>query len=224
VRKQPWFGPRGGCVQLDKQMREQNVLDDETHPLYQEYVAREHLDGGMPVIELHRNHGVPLSAVRRWIATYRASGRAGIERAAKASRERAARAEARRIAKRPTAAELDRLREMIATRDFPTMRAAYQEIRRRKVIELAAEIVGVIGWVEATKQRDRSLQDELELLAAIGARHELHDLARSKLKVIRGYRPWFFRLLKEAGCPIETIEKPYTLRYQLDGTWFALQR
>jgi flagellar motor switch protein FliG len=34
-------------------------------------VALEHIEGGMPVVELHRNHGVPFASVKQWIALYK---------------------------------------------------------------------------------------------------------------------------------------------------------
>lgn len=44
------------------------------HLAFRVYVALEHLRGRMPIVELHRNHDVPLSRVRRWISTYQQGG------------------------------------------------------------------------------------------------------------------------------------------------------
>ena len=47
----------------------------EDHLDFREYVANEHLVGGMPIVELERNHDIPISRVRKWIKTYAEGGR-----------------------------------------------------------------------------------------------------------------------------------------------------
>jgi hypothetical protein len=49
------------------------------HVDFREYVANEHLVDGMPIVELHRNHDIPLGRVRRWIELYREGGRRALE-------------------------------------------------------------------------------------------------------------------------------------------------
>jgi transposase-like protein len=54
----------------------------EADAAFHEEVAREHVDRGMPIVELHRNRGVPLASVRRWIGLYRGGGRSALDEAA----------------------------------------------------------------------------------------------------------------------------------------------
>ena len=47
---------------------------EDDHLAFRVYVAQEHLRDRMPIVELHRNHDIPLSRVRAWIATFREGG------------------------------------------------------------------------------------------------------------------------------------------------------
>lgn len=78
--QEPWFGETGGAATLGSQIEKVGAWGDEKHPLFREYVAREHLEGGLPISYLHRNHGLSLTAVRRWIATYARGGREAMTR------------------------------------------------------------------------------------------------------------------------------------------------
>lgn len=52
---------------------------NECSALIREYLVREVLDGDMPLTYVARNHGIPLSRIRRWVDVFRESGRAGLE-------------------------------------------------------------------------------------------------------------------------------------------------
>ncbi|MDB5218843.1 MAG: hypothetical protein JWO86_6770, partial [Myxococcaceae bacterium] len=204
-------------------VRAVHAWGDPTHPLFQEYVAREHLDGGMPVIELHRDHGIPLSAVRRWIATFEVGGRPALTRAAGEANAKAAKRKAAFAAKGAKPEELEALRKMIASRDVAEQRKAYAAIQKRSLTALVPEIVGEV------RRKDRakgawSIQDELELLSAIGAKEALHELWTSKMKIMRGYGGWMSGLLRKAGCEIKTVERPWSEKYALDGKWWPIKR
>ena len=80
-----WFGvgDNVGCVMLSNEIRRLGVDEfDFTHPLVQEYAAREHIDGEIPMSQVARNNDIPLSAVRRWVDIFRREGRKGLEQAA----------------------------------------------------------------------------------------------------------------------------------------------
>ncbi|WNZ60914.1 transposase [Myxococcus sp. MxC21-1] len=77
------------------------MLDAEFH----ERVAREHVEGGMSVVELRRNHDVPLSAVRKWIELFQSGGPEAIRAAA----EHLARVQR----KPPSAKALQKLRDAL---------------------------------------------------------------------------------------------------------------
>lgn len=104
---------------------------DQTDARFHEYVAREHLDTGMPVVELHRNHGIPLSAVKRWIATFAAEGRAGLEAAAATARAKAIGRDAKLARAKIPPAELDALRHVLSSTDFRVRREAYPSSEKR---------------------------------------------------------------------------------------------
>lgn len=65
---------RGGASRITANAAWGNVGDLD----FREYVAREIVDKGMPVTYIHRNHAIPLSAVKRWVDKFRKHGRAGL--------------------------------------------------------------------------------------------------------------------------------------------------
>jgi transposase-like protein len=226
-KREAWFGPddTAACVRLEQEVRDARAWGDASHALFQEYVAREHLDGGMPIVELHRNHGVPLSAVRRWIATFRDDGRQGLEREAREANARAKKRESVLVAKGVTPKELDALRAAIASHDIEAGRAAYATIAKRKLTALVPAIVEAVRWKDQDKRRGGwSIQDELELLAALKAKDALHELVTSKLKIMRGYSSWLPGLLERAGCEVKTVQKPFSRQYAIDGAWFPIPK
>jgi transposase-like protein len=52
----------------------QRPFRDVANAVFHLSVVREHLKNKTPVVELHRNHGIPLSAVKKWIQAYRQGG------------------------------------------------------------------------------------------------------------------------------------------------------
>lgn len=225
ARRPPWFGAgeAGACVSLEREVRAAHGWGEPTNALFQEYVAREHLDGGMPVVELHRNHGVPLSAVRRWIATFEAGGREALTRAAADANAKALARKKVLAAKGATPAELAELRTMIASGDISAMRRAYAVAAKRSLTALVPDVVAVVRRADASP-RDVSIQDELELLATLGAKEALHDLWTSKSKIMRTYVTSMSGLLREAGCAIRTVERPWSEHYEMNGKWWPIRR
>jgi len=74
-----WFGEDGACVTLEDEVKEHGGWAAPNNPRIREYLAREVLDGQMPVSQVASNHGLPLSRVRKWIKVFRAEGRNGLE-------------------------------------------------------------------------------------------------------------------------------------------------
>jgi transposase-like protein len=134
------------------------ILDINFH----ESLAREHLEDGMPVVELHRNHGVPLAAVKSWIASYREGGRAALE-------EKVARL-ALKLRKAPTAKELAKLREALLSSDRDTVSNALIVIAVRLVKELTHEVNATL--------REPHVAEAILTLKALGAASELADAKR----------------------------------------------
>lgn len=83
--KKPKPGPRFSKNDPAWGVPEEQWTADQ-HLDFREYVANEHLLGGMPIVELHRNHDIALSAVRRWIALVREGGRTALSAAMKKER------------------------------------------------------------------------------------------------------------------------------------------
>jgi hypothetical protein len=75
----PWFGPDGACSALEAEVMAHGGWVAPGNPRVREYLAREVLDGAMPVSYVARNHGIPLSRVKKWIEVFRTAGRAGLE-------------------------------------------------------------------------------------------------------------------------------------------------
>jgi len=184
---------------LSDDLTKRNAWGDATDAAFQEYVAREHLDDGMPVVELHRNHGIPLSAVRKWIARYREAGRAGLEADAAVAKERARAREAKLAKKGATPEEIAELGAQIASGVLATRRAAYAVVKKRRLVALVPAIVEQVR----SRQAGYSVQDELELRAALRAKEALHELRTSKLPILAGYRTWWARLFRDAGCDVQ---------------------
>ncbi|MEO8799395.1 MAG: hypothetical protein ABI551_16005 [Polyangiaceae bacterium] len=179
---------------------------DQTDARFHEYVAREHLDTGMPVVELHRNHGIPLSAVKRWIATFAAEGRAGLEAAAATARAKAIGRDAKLARAKTPPAELDALRHVLSSTDFRVRREAYAVIRKKKLVVLSDEIAELVARAGSPGDGDASVQDELTLLVHLGARDQLHALITAGNRCVLGWRSSLPRFMKDAGCPVRAIE------------------
>jgi transposase-like protein len=193
----PWFGDDGACVSLGDDVRARGAWGDETDARFQEYVAREHIDGGMPVVELHRNHGIALSAVKRWIETFEEHGRKGLEEAAAVAAEKEAKRVAALLAKKVAPEEIARLTTMVESADIKLMREAYATIGKQRIVAMVPVVVDAIR----TKRAGFSIQDELELLATLRAKDALQELASSKLPVMKGYENWMPGLLRTALKP-----------------------
>jgi hypothetical protein len=78
-----WYGENGGMVRLEEEIAERGTWGNVEDPLFQEFVAREHLEGNMPIEQLHRGHEIPLASIQKWIEVFKAMGRAGLENLAK---------------------------------------------------------------------------------------------------------------------------------------------
>ncbi len=191
----PALGEEAGSQGLGDEVRARGAWGDETDASFQEYVAREHVDGGMPVIELHRNHGIALSAVKRWIATYRESGRKGLELAAAAAATREQKRLKAVLAKKPDPKLIAELTLKIESGDIKTKRQAYAIVGKKRLVALVPTIVAVI---RATKP-GYSIQDELELLAQLRAKDALSELVASTLPIMKGYSSWMAGLLVTAS-------------------------
>lgn len=184
---------------------------DASDPLFHEYVAREHLDDGMPVIELHRNHGVPLSAVKRWIATYQEGGREAIERAASEAKAKEVKRLAKLAKQAVDPAEIDALVKSISSSNLADRRAAYAVVAKRRLVGCIPAVVAVLG----AARRSDSVQEELELLATLGAADVLHD--RFEAGRLASYVRWRASLMKKAGCALRRRAGVY--EYELRGKW-----
>lgn len=140
------------------------MLDAEFH----ERVAREHLEGGMPVVELHRSHGVPLSAVRKWIQLFQSGGPEAIRAAA----EHLARVQR----KPPSAAALRKLREALVNpaEDVPSRQArlnAVVTVGVRQIHALANDIENLVPQSGVSIEALLTLGDlgELERIDRVAA-------------------------------------------------------
>jgi hypothetical protein len=225
LQRPPWFGPddTAACVVLEREVRGQHAWGDKTHALFQEYVAREHLDGQIPIVELHWNHGIPLAAVRTWVATFRLEGRTGLEREALTANARAKKRADARAAKGATPAELDELRAMIASNAIDAQRRAYATIKDRNLVALVPTVVDAVRWKDSDKRPGGwAIQNELELLSELKAKEALHELVTSKLKIVRGYSTWLSGLLRKAGCEIRPGDRPRSEQYAVGGEWFPI--
>ena len=135
---------------------------------FHERVAREHLEDGMPVIELHRNHGIPLSAVKKWIELFRTGGREAIREAA---------ATLTRTQRKPLAgAALEKLRARLRDGDIDTIIT----VGVRRVHALADEI-------EALATQRRTAIEALLTLGDLGA---FDRLDRAAVVLGDSYRSW----------------------------------
>jgi transposase-like protein len=144
------------------------VLDVDFH----ESVAREHLKQGMPVIELHRNHGVPLSAVKSWIKLYREGGRSAL-------RKNASRL-AVTLQRAPTHAELQKLRMALESEDS-------DEVQKALILIAVRNIQALIPNVETALKTKSATIDAILTLKALGATQQL----KSAKKKFPNYAAWF---------------------------------
>lgn len=81
VAAEPWFAtsPDAACTRLEDEVNALGGWTAPNNPRVREYLAREVLDGGMPLDYTARNHGLPSSRVRKWVQIFREQGRAGLE-------------------------------------------------------------------------------------------------------------------------------------------------
>lgn len=192
-----WFGEGAACETLGNDLRARGAWGDETDVRFQEYVAREHVDGGMPVIELHRNHGIPLSAVKRWIATYEESGREGLEENAAQAASREQKRVAKLLAQKPDPALVAKLTAMVESGELAQKREAYAIIGRERLSVMVPTIVDAIRKTKA----GYSIQGELELLAKLRAKEALTELVESSLPIMKGWEASMDDFLRTAGKP-----------------------
>ena len=167
--------------------RKAMVYGDVDDPGFQEYVAREHVDRGMPVVELHRGHGIPLGAVKRWIATFRAGGRKALD-------EAAARATAKLAASPPGNATVKRLRERIGGKDLDAAVRAIESAGRKKIVALADDLLGVV------EAKNASLV--IPAIISLGQLGAIEQLTRAARKVGSGYENHVAGAFEKAGCEI----------------------
>lgn len=192
-----WFGEGAACETLGNEVRARGAWGDETDARFQEYVAREHLDGGMPIIELHRNHGISLSAVKRWISTYEQSGREGLEELAAQAALREQKRIAKVLAQKPDPKLVAELTSTVESSDLSKKRAAYAIIGKKR---LSVMVPTIVAAIRKTKS-GYSIQDELELLAKLRAKEALTELAESSLPIMKGYDGWMEGFIRTAGKP-----------------------
>jgi transposase-like protein len=143
---------------------------------FHESVAKEHIADGMPIIELYRNHGVPLTAVRKWIALYREGGRSSIVANATAI--------AAKLTKPCTPLELARLREKLLG-DKEIAHHAIITIAVRRIHALVPELMQVLRSSTANGSNDIAVIVTLRELYADDA------LAEAKKIVRPGLAAWF---------------------------------
>jgi transposase-like protein len=150
------------------------VFREEADAAFHESVVREHLEQGMPVVELHRNHGVPLAAVKKWIELYRQGGRAALDAAAAEI--------ARRNAVPLSAKRRAQLAEKLRARDADVVRAALIAVACRKVDELKDAVFAVL--------ETRSGGQVIEALITLGELGADEHLDRAERLLDAGYHGW----------------------------------
>jgi len=82
IPSEPWFdedGRPGAMSALEEELQAHGGWAATNNPRVREFVAREHLDGDQSVAQVARDHELPASRIKKWIDTYRAQGRAGLE-------------------------------------------------------------------------------------------------------------------------------------------------
>jgi len=74
-----WFGDNAAMETLEAELGRFGGWGAARNPRVREYVAREHLDGGVSIAQVARDHDLPISRIKKWVAVYQADGRAGLE-------------------------------------------------------------------------------------------------------------------------------------------------
>ena len=77
IKDSQWYGENGNMVELERKILAIEPWGNFYNPLMQEFVAREHIEGGMPISQLANCHGIPASRIRKWISIYQTYGRSG---------------------------------------------------------------------------------------------------------------------------------------------------
>jgi len=138
---------------------------------FQESVAREHVDGGMSVTQLHRGHGLPLSLVKKWVALFAEGGRAALDAAAVVA--------AAAAAKPLTKSQVSALRTKLQSTDTAVVVKALETVQRRRVGALVDDVLAVI---EA-----RHVHAIIPAVAALGAIGAIEHLTRAESLLDQGY-------------------------------------
>jgi hypothetical protein len=138
---------------------------------FQLSVVQEYIDG-MPVVELHRNHGIPLSAVKKWISAYKLGGkRAVIEQAA----------EMKVLLQKPiTAAQRKSILADLVSKDSDKQRNALILVALHQLNELVPNLMNCL--------KGPATIEAILTLKALGVSKEL-KVAKSQLG--RNYAHWF---------------------------------
>jgi hypothetical protein len=150
------------------------MFREETDVAFHESVAREHLEQHMPVIELHRNHGIPLAAVTKWIAIYQAGGRPALEVAAEDI--------ARRYTRPLSSKQLAQLAEKLRSREPDAVGAALVTVSCRRVHALTNAVFDVLSKPHAGQV--------IEALITLGDLGAASHLDRAEQMLAPGYKGW----------------------------------
>jgi transposase-like protein len=142
---------------------------------FAERVALKHIADGMPIIELHRNHGVPLTAVRKWIALYREGGRSSVVAYATAI--------AVKLTKPCTPSELARVRERLLG-DKKTAHQAIITIAVRHIHALVPELLHVL-------RSGANGSNDIAVILTLRDLNAHEALAEAKQIVRPGLEVWF---------------------------------
>lgn len=131
----------------------------------------------MPVVELHRNHGVPLAAVRTWITLFRDGGREAV---------RAAAGELARVQRRPPSrAALEKLHAVLV--------GPANDERSRRARTVAVITVGVRRLHALADDIERLTSDRdvrIEALLTLGDLGDLERIDRVACRIDASYRGW----------------------------------
>jgi transposase-like protein len=126
---------------------------------YHESVAKEHLEQRMPVIQLARGHGIPLSAVRKWIALFREGGRPALEASVALLRKK--------YEKPLSRAQLEKLADQIRSDDIDVATGAIVTVGVRRIESLSSAVFQAFSNPHLTFDALLSLGDlgQFELLS-----------------------------------------------------------
>lgn len=111
------------------------MFREEVDAGFHEEIARDHIERGLPLTQLHRNRGVPLASVKKWVSLYREGGRPLLEKAA---------AEIAKAYIRPLSArQVGELRTQLCADDQDRVTNAIVTVGMRRVSELVDAVFGV---------------------------------------------------------------------------------